>query len=145
MSQGRRTVAKRNLIQAINPALVNNTTASTGWVDARNCTHIFAFVAIGVTDTTVDAKLQKATSSGGAGVTDVSGAAITQLSATDDNKQASISIDPSELATGSYTHVRLLVTVGNGSTGAYVSGLLLMADRHMPPTQPTTYVEQVVL
>lgn len=145
MSQGRRNTSKRNLIQAINPALVNNTTATTGWVDVRNATGVFAFVAIGATDTTVDAKLQKATSSGGAGATDISGAAITQLGATDDNKQASIGCETSEFSSGAYTHVRLLVTVGNGSTGAYVSGFIMLPDRHMPPTQPATYVEQVIL
>jgi hypothetical protein len=144
MSKGNSTVSQRRVIVAVDPLLTDNTTGSSGWVDARNATHIFGMVFVGVTDTTVDAKFQKATSSAGAGATDISGAAITQLSGTDDSKQASVEFS-ADLLGATYTHVRWLITCGDGTAGANISGFVMLDGRHMPVTQPSDYVEQVVL
>lgn len=144
MSQGRATISSRRKIIAVDPLLTDNTTGSSGWVDARNASHVFGMVFVGVTDTTVDAKFQKATASDGTGATDVTSAAITQLSGTDDSKQASVEFD-TEILGATYTHIRWLITCGDGTNGANISGFVMLDERHMPVTQPADYVEQVVL
>ena len=76
---------------------------------------------------TVDAKLQQATDSTGAGAKDVAGRAITQIvKATGDNKQALINLKPEELDTlNGFGFVRVALTVGVAAsiTGAQLLGV----------------------
>ncbi len=73
----------------------------------------------------MDAKLQQASDSTGAGAKDVSGKAITQIvKATGDNKQALINLRPDELdVANGFAFVRLSLTVG---TAASVAGAQLL-------------------
>ena len=76
---------------------------------------------------TVDAKLQQATDSTGAGAKDLAGRAITQIvKATGDNKQALINLKPEELDTlNGFGFVRVALTVGVAAsiTGAQLLGV----------------------
>ena len=84
-------------------------TANSGWIAVKNYQQIVAIVSTGILGSaaTVDAKIQQATSSGGANAKDVTGKAITQIvKATGDGKQAIINIRPQELDTnGAFTHI----------------------------------------
>lgn len=134
------------LRQTVTPRLANNTTVASAWFSVQNARRLFALLNLGVTDTTVDAKIQQATDSSGTGVKDVTGAAITQFSATDDGKAASIDLETDRLDhNNGFYYVRLLITIGNGATGANVAAEILMTARHLPVTQPATYTQQVVL
>jgi hypothetical protein len=145
MSSGNPTFHERNLVGYIAPQVVDDGSVDSGWLAIGNARRLTALIAVGATDTTVDAKLQAATDSSGTGAADISGAAITQVSATGDNRFASIDLDTSKLAATSNTHVRLLVTAGDGTNGAYVSAFVLRSVRHAPPTQPAAYAEKVVV
>lgn len=145
MSSGNATFHERNLVGYIAPQLVDAASVNSGWLAIGDARRLTALVAVGATDTTVDAKLQAATDASGTGAADISGAAITQVTATGDNRFVSIDLDTSKLAATSNTHVRLLVTAGDGASGAYVAAFVLRSARHAPPTQPATYAEKVVV
>lgn len=136
----------RHVINVIKPQTVNNAAAVSGWLSMADAVRIFCLINIGATDITVDAKIQQATSAAGANAKDVTGAALTQYTATDDDKYASIDLEAAALdINNGFYFVQLSITVGNGSTGALLSASIIRECRHMPPTQPTTYKEKVVV
>jgi len=66
---------------------------------------------------TFNAKLQQATDASGTGVKDITGKAITALTATDDNKQQWINLDPMELdLANAFTFVRITLTAATAAT-----------------------------
>lgn len=98
-------------------------TYTTGWVAAKEFTMLAALVSVGdmVATSTVNAKLEQATSAAGAGAKDVTGKAITALTqaGTDDNKQAWINVRPEELdVDNAFAFVRLSVTVAVAASDA---------------------------
>jgi len=103
-------------------AAVDNTTIASGYIAMANWEFI-AFV-INTTDanadTTVNAKVQSADDSGGTNVADITGLAITQFTAAATAKQAILVVRADQLNTGD-THVRCLVTCGNGTSGSVTS------------------------
>ena len=117
------------ILATIEPASQSAGTATTGWVSVANHHGLLAVVQTGVLGTlaTVDAKLQQATDSSGAGAKDVAGRAITQIvKATGDNKQALINLKPEELDTiNGFGFVRVALTVGVAAsiTGAQLLGV----------------------
>ncbi|MFA6076343.1 MAG: hypothetical protein WC778_11000 [Negativicutes bacterium] len=108
--------------------------AVSGWIPVKNYLNFVAIISTGVLGTaaTVDAKVQQATSSGGAGAKDITGKAITQIvKATGDGKQAIINFRPQDLDTnGGFTHVQLSVTVA--AAASLISAEILGASRFMP-------------
>ena len=117
------------ILATIDPASQSAGSATTGWVSVANHHGLLAVVQTGVLGTlaTVDAKLQQATDSTGAGAKDVAGRAITQIvKATGDNKQALINLKPEELDTiNGFGFVRVALTVGVATsiTGAQLLGV----------------------
>ena len=120
-------------------------TYTTGWVAAKNFQRLAALVSVGdiAATSTVNAKLEQATSAAGAGAKDVTGKAITALTqaGTDDNKQAWINILPAELdVKNNFAFVRLSVTVAVAASDA--SGHLF---GFMPSRGPATDVDLVAV
>jgi hypothetical protein len=131
----------------INPQSLAPGSASTGWVSMATYSAVQGVVVVGaITATgTVDAKLEQATSAAGAGAKDVTGKAITQLTAagTDSNKQAVLNCGAEELdVNNAFTHVRLTVTTA--AAAALVAGLLLGHDARYQPATDATTVDEVV-
>lgn len=120
------------LMAVINPASQGVGTAVSGWVDVSQLHQILALIAVGVfgASATVDAKIQQATSSGGAGAKDVSGKAITQLlAAGGNNRQVEINVRPQDLDTeNNFRYVQLSITVGTAAT--LIAGAVLGAARY---------------
>lgn len=120
------------VVAAINPAsLAAAGTASTGWVSLANYRSLLAVVMVGAMTATgtLDAKLQQAKDASGTGAKDITGKAITQLTAagTDDNKQALINVRAEDLdVNNEFTHVRL--TVAAATAASLIAGLLLGFD-----------------
>lgn len=112
-------------------------TATSTYKSVQDCKRILVRLAYGASDGVFDMKVVQATSSAGAGSKDITGAAITQLSATDDNKQAEIEIDVDALDEG-FTHVAVTVTAA-GTTTAFVELFKLMNKK--PVTQPAALVQ----
>lgn len=89
-----------SVVGVINPQSANAVQAS-GWIDATKFHNYMATIKVGALGAlaTVDAKIQQATSAGGAGAKDVAGRAITQLTKADadDNKQVLINLKQEDL------------------------------------------------
>ncbi len=116
-----------SILATIDPVSISAGTVTTGWVSAGNHHNLLAVIQTGAlgTSATLDAKLQQASDSTGAGAKDVSGKAIAQIvKATGDNKQALINLRPDELdVANGFAFVRLSLTVG---TAASVAGAQLL-------------------
>lgn len=115
-----------------------NSSYSTSWVEAAQFHQLLAIVMVGTlgTGAEIDAKLEQATSSGGAGAKDVTGKAITQISESDsptpNDKQMLINLRGAELdVENDFTHVRLTITVGDATSD--FGGLLLGLDPRFGP------------
>jgi hypothetical protein len=104
------------IMATLDPASVAASTVTTSWVSMANLHSLMALINTGVlgASATVDAKLQQAQDSGGTGVKDITGKAITQIvKATGDNKQATIECRDTDLdANNGFAFVRLSLTVG---------------------------------
>jgi hypothetical protein len=96
---------------------VDNSNKTSDAVDMSKFREAMFVLLIGATDITVDAKLEESNASDfSSGVSDISGKAIGQAAATDDNKVWVINLKAEEC---SKRYVRLKVTTGDGTTGAY--------------------------
>lgn len=117
------------VLATIDPVSQGAGTVTTGWVDMRDCKRLLAIVGVGVMTATgtVDAKLQQATDSGGTGVKDITGKAITQLlAAGGNNRQVEINLADDELdVTNLFRFVRLSITVATAAS--LINALLLGA------------------
>lgn len=124
--------------QVVNPQTGNNTTVNGTAVDMAGWDGVYFVVMVGATDTTVDAKLQD--SADGTTFADISGASLSQWSATDDNKAKAIDIwRPSR------RYVRPVVTIGAGTSGAVVAVLAVRyrGTGRRPPTQDLAELKKV--
>lgn len=116
------------VVGVIDPDALGASTVTTGWVNMRNFGAVMAIVMAGTlgTSATLDAKLEQATSSGGAGAKDIDGKDITQLTqaGTDSDKQVVINCRAEELdVDNGFAYVRLSMTVATATSDC--GGLLL--------------------
>lgn len=110
-----------DVIQALTPRTpVNNTTVTSAEVDMQGYEAVDFLLNLGTIDTTVDMTIYSSTTSGGTlvALTDVDGttASLTQIPGTGDNTGYVLSI---YRPTNRY--LKAVVTVGSGTTGAYLS------------------------
>ena len=118
------------VVGTIDPLLRDNATVKTDWIDMSKHQKCMFIIAVGATDITVDAKLREGLDSTGGSAQDITGKAITQLSATDDNKQAIIEVDASELdLADKYKFVSCQLIVGDGTNGADTT-VIALASRY---------------
>lgn len=123
---------------AIDPQLVDNAAVTSDWVSLANFHQVMFVLNIGATDITVDAKLQSADDSSGTNAADLTGLAVTQIAATDDNTQYVLVVRADQVnpINAGDTHVALVVTVGDGTAGAYVSAVGLGFNAaHLPANE----------
>jgi hypothetical protein len=109
------------IVGVIDPDLNTAGTAVTAWVDMAKWGSLMAVIATGTlgTNATVDAKLQQATTVGGANAKDIPGKAITQFTDAggDSDKQAIINLFANELdMNNGFTFVQLSLTVATASS-----------------------------
>lgn len=125
------------VVGTVDPQLVDNAAVTSDWVDIGDFAWVLFVVNIGATDITVDAKVQSADDSSGTNAADITGLSATQLTASDDNKQVVFAVHQSQVNTDD-THVACVVTVGDGTTGAYVSVVALGFGSNY---QPASFVD----
>lgn len=137
------------LAGVIDPDAYAAGTYTTGWIAAAEAANFMALVSVGdmVATSTVNAKIEQATSAAGAGAKDLTGKAVTALTqaGTDDNKQAIINIraDDMDIA-NSFTHFRLSMTVATAASDA-AGYVFAMDHRHGPANlRDLTSVDEVV-
>lgn len=116
------------IVGVIDPDANAAATYTSAWVDMADWELIMAIVQTGDlgSSATIDAKLEQATDSAGAGAKDVTSKSITQLTqaGTDDNKQAIINLRREEMdMDGDFRYARLSMTVGTATSDT--SGIVL--------------------
>lgn len=114
------------IVATVDPGSKTAAAYNTDWVAMQDIRRVNFIVMTGTlgSSATVDFKLQEATDSSGTSAADISGKSITQLTqaGTDDNKQATVEVNASELSTG-FTHVRGVLTVGTATSSVAVIAL----------------------
>lgn len=109
-----------SILATLDPVSQGAATVTTGWVSMALFHGLAAIIQTGVlgASATLDAKLQQATTSGGAGAKDITGKAITQVvKASGDSKQVVIEMRDTDLdAANGFAFVRLSVTVGTAAS-----------------------------
>lgn len=136
------------VVGALNPGAVAAGTTSTGWIDMAKTPALLAIVMAGAIGAggTIDAKFQQAMSAAGAGVKDVAGKAITQLTqaGTDrSNKQAQINLREEELdLANGFSFARLSLSVATATSGAGAVVIGAMA-RYSPPDPISSVIQTV--
>ena len=103
-------------------------------VDMQGYDGVAFVLSVGTVTTTVDMKAQQGDQSGGGDAADITGAAITQLAAADDNKVAVLDVKP-----GTYTkrYVRVVVTPVGAANLVSVVAVAYRRAGAMPVTQHT--------
>lgn len=124
------------VLDAISPVSQGVGTVTGSWISVAQFRKILAIIQTGVmtATATLDAKLQQATTSGGAGAKDVSGKAITQLTQAggDSSKQVLIDLDTSQLdVAGGFSYIRLSLT--DAAAASLISAVLLGFDGRYEP------------
>ena len=124
------------IVGVIDPDLNTAGTVTTGWIAAADFASFMAIVMAGAlgSGATLDAKIEQATDAAGAGVKDLDGAAITQLSQADgdNDKQAVIELFQEDLdIANDYTHFRVSMTIASASSDSAVV-VLAMPPRYGP-------------
>ncbi len=108
------------VLAVVDPDVYTTGATTSDWLDMSKHGKIWAVVFAGDlgAGSTVNFKLQEATSSTGAGAADITGKAITAHTATgtDSNKQAIIDLDESELTIGTGRYVAGVMTIAGGTT-----------------------------
>ena len=126
----------------------SSTTKNGAWIPVANFLRFLAVVGVGTlgSSATLDAKIQQATDSSGTGAKDISGKAITQLTAA--NQQAEINLMAEELdIANNFNYIRLSATVGTAASVSY--GLLFATTRYgtaesVSPTLNASTLAQIV-
>lgn len=123
-------------------AIYDDATATTDFVDMSVFDKVMFIICIGATDITVDALLQESDASNGSSPSSISGKALTQVTADDDNKQFTIEVSASEC---SKRYVGCNATIGDGSTGAFVTVIGIAGDaRYSVGDSDLTSVAEIV-
>lgn len=112
------------LVTAIDPDAYAAGAHASGYVAMKNFRRFMIVVMAGDlgASATLDAKVVAYTDGAGGGATDVTGAAITQLTqaGSDSNKQAIINLSTDALAGTAFTHFAVVMTVGTATSDAGV-------------------------
>lgn len=132
------------VLAVLNPADLGVAAASTPWLNMAQHNRIVALILGGAITGTLDAKLEQATDAAGTGAKDITGKALTQFAATDDNKQAAINLrqDQLDMANG-FDHVRLTLTPTGGTTNLAGAVVLGGDSRYSPPANADSFVETI--
>lgn len=133
---------------AANPgALSSGTSYPASYINVQDFERFAFLIALGATDqTAINAKVVQATAAAGTGSKDVSGAAITQLGATDDNKYALIEVQTDKLDINNafhYVSLTFTATGGSATTGAVL--FFGINPGSAPVSIPAAFVEQVAV
>ncbi len=131
-------------IAHIVPLLRDNTTGTVqgNSIDMQDYDHCDFIVSVGTIDIALNFKVQESVNSDGSSPSDISGAAITALGASDDNKTVVVSV-PKSVMTKRY--LAPVVTVGDGTAGADVAVICIAypkaGESGQAASGPTEFVQ----
>ncbi len=132
--------------QVANPGTISAGTLPASYINVSDFER-FAFVfELGATDQAADFKVVQATAAAGTGSKDVSGAVITQLATTDDNKQVIIEVEVRKLDINNGFYFVAATTALTG--GAATTGSIVFYGINpgvVPVTQPAALAQKILV
>lgn len=132
------------ILGVIHPQDGATTAVNSGYILVAGYDRVLFIVDAGAITGTIDAKVQQASASGGTGVKDVTGKAITQIAATGDNRIALIELRCDQLdVEGGFEYVRLLVTPTGGTTNLVSALVLGSVARYAPAAHAAVVAETI--
>lgn len=123
------------LVGTVDPLLRDNTTANTDVIDLKNYSRVAFLVGVGATDITVDFAVRQSNNSDGSSDAALSGASVTQWTATDDGKWKWVDVDAIAVKAAGYRYIFGKFTVGDGTLGANCTCVALGLPRYGPATE----------
>lgn len=115
-----RSFKEQVYVQQVSPPAVTTTaTVPASYIDVTNFERFVFLISAGAlgTSATVDAQVVQATAAAGTGSKNITGAAITQLTDTDDNKWVAVEVQSDQLdIANDFRYVAITVTVANTAT-----------------------------
>lgn len=121
-------------------------TVPASYIDVSDFERFVFEIELGNNDGTLDAQVVQATDAAGTGSKNVAGAVITQLGATDDNKQVSIEVQTAHLDINNDFHFVAITLTEAGSTAQLLSCVFKGVNPGIAPvTQPVAYSQQVIV
>lgn len=132
--------------QVKDPGTLTTGTLPASYINVGDYERFAFLLELGATDQTTDFKVVQATAAAGTGSKDVSGAVITQFSATDDNKQAIIEVETKKLdINNGFYFVAVTSTVATG-TATTASIVFYGINPHVVPVaQPAAFAQKVLV
>ena len=138
---------KLAVVATIDPDAYGTGTQGSDYVDMTKFNRVLFVVQAGTlgSSATLDFKIQEATSSAGAGVVDLAGKAVTQLTdaSTDSDKQAIVEVCANELSAG-FTHVRGVMTIATATSDAGAIALAGVPRYHPASDNDLASVDEIV-
>lgn len=126
------------------PGTITTGTLPASYIDVSQFEWFAFMMILGATDGTHDMQVVQATAAAGTSSKVITGAAITQLSGTDDNKYAIVQVRTDRLdGANGFKFVSQTATIG-GTTSACILFFGWRGDT-VPVSQPANFVEKVVL
>ena len=127
---------------------VDNTAAGAAtvpatYIDVSNMERFAFLISIGNMTGTLDAQVVQATDGAGTGSKNVTGAVITQLGATDDNKQVLVEVQTNKLDINNDFHFVAITLTEAGSTAQLADAWFIGVNESAPVTQHTDVAETV--
>ena len=126
------------------PGTIASSTVPSAYISMADYERVVFLIFVGdmPATSTLDAQVVQATDAAGTGSKVITGAAITQLVATDDNKMVSIEVRDTALdVENGFSHVSLTLAEVNDPIGCVLA--FSYKGGGLPPTQPVAYEEQV--
>ncbi|MBE2198471.1 MAG: hypothetical protein IAE79_07650 [Anaerolinea sp.] len=130
----------------VDPGALSAATVPASYIDVSNYERFQFKLDVGATDQAIALQVVQATAAAGTGSKNVTGAAITALAGTDDNKQVIVEVETRKLDINNGFHfvaVTIGLTGGTGTTG-YVEFRGLNPGVK-PVTQPAAFAQQVLV
>ena len=123
--------------------LLDDGSRTTNWFSMKNRNKAAFLIQVGVTDTTVDAAVYQSADSTGGSPQALSGFAITQVAADEDNRNYIINVDASDLSSG-YEYIACTITAGDGTNGANVACIAVADSRYKATDGDLAAVTEII-
>lgn len=123
-------------------ATVGAAATGTAYVSMADQDALLAIVFTDVVGTSLDAKVQQATDASGTSVKDITGLAITQITANDEGAVIEIYADSLDLENG-FDHVRVLFTTVGATNVSSCTLVTADQERYSPLTDSVKIVEVI--
>lgn len=148
MTHGNQSFVTHNRVAAIiPPQVVDGAVVDSLYWDMADCTRAWCFLTVGATDAVIDMAIMQANAASAGTVKALTGAALTQIADTGDNKVYIIEFETAKMDfLNDFRWALMRVTVASTSAGGLISAMAIKPNSRvlLPPTTPNPLVGEVI-